>query len=149
MRRRLDQAFASQGCAGVRRDHEDLLRRLALSDEDAVTTTLTMGGIGPPGLDPKTRALVRLAGLIALSSAPASYQWSVAVALAAGATDEEVVAVLVSMAPLVGTARVTAAAADLALSLGYDVDTAFDAPGTACGGSNDDGAEKGPTSHDH
>ncbi len=87
-----------------------------------------MGGDGPPDLDPKTRALVQLAGLIALSSASASYQSSVAVAHAAGASDDEVVAVLMTVAPVVGRARVVAAAADMALSLGYDVDVAFEAP---------------------
>lgn len=86
-----------------------------------------MGGDGPPDLDPKTRALVQLAGLIALSSASSSYQSSVAVAHAAGASDDEVVAVLMTVAPVVGTARVVAAAADMALSLGYDVDIAFEA----------------------
>jgi alkylhydroperoxidase/carboxymuconolactone decarboxylase family protein YurZ len=116
----------------VRHDHEDLLRRLALSDEDAVASTLAMALDGPAALDPKTRALVRLASLIALSSACASLQWSVARAVAAGASDEEVVAVLVCVAPLVGTARVVAAAADLGLSLGYDVDAAFEAPTSTC-----------------
>ena len=113
----------------MRHDHEDLLRRLALSDEEAAAATLAMGGDGPPGLDPKTRALVQLAGLIAVASSSASYQWSVAVAVAAGASDDEVVAVLMSVAPLVGTARVVAAATDLALSLGYDIDAALEAPG--------------------
>ncbi len=117
-----------RGCNGVRRDHEDFLRRLALSDE-AATSAALVPGAAAAGLDPKTRALVRLAGLIAVSSAPASYQWCVAAALAAGADDDEVVAVLANVAPVVGTARVVAAAADLALSLGYDVDTAFESLG--------------------
>lgn len=112
----------------MRHDHEDFLRRLALCDEDAATATLALGGTGASGLDPKTRALVQLAGLIAVSSASASYQAGVAVAHAAGANDDEVVAVLMSVAPVVGTARVVAAAADLALSLGYDVDVAFENP---------------------
>jgi 4-carboxymuconolactone decarboxylase len=110
----------------VRHDHEDLLRRLALSDEDAASETLAIGGDGPPDLDPKTRALIQLAGLIAVSSASASYQSGVALAHAAGASDDEVVAVLMAVAPVVGTARVVAAAADMALSLGYDVDVAFE-----------------------
>ncbi len=112
----------------MKRDHEDFLRRLALSDEAATSAALAPGAAAE-GLDPKTRALVRLAGLIAMSSPPASYQWCVAAALAAGADDDEVVAVLANVAPVVGTARVVAAAADLALSLGYDVDTAFESLG--------------------
>jgi alkylhydroperoxidase/carboxymuconolactone decarboxylase family protein YurZ len=114
----------------VRNDHEDLLRRLALSDDGAVTAILTRGRADLTGLDPKTLALVRLAGFIAVSSAPASFEWSVAAAIAAGADDDEVVAVLASMAPIVGAARVVAAAPDLARSLGYELDAAFENAGT-------------------
>lgn len=113
-------------------DHEELLRRLALCDERAAVATLTgtaprsSGGDAPPGLDARSLALTRLAGLIAVSSSTASYQWCVADAIAAGASDDDIVAVLVNVAPVVGTARVVAAAADLALALGYDLDSAFE-----------------------
>jgi alkylhydroperoxidase/carboxymuconolactone decarboxylase family protein YurZ len=121
----------------VRHEQEALLRRLALADESTALALVCAedAGAGPgPGLDAKQRALVQLASLIAVSSATASYQSCVSLALAAGATDDEVVAVLASVAPVVGTARVVAAAADLALSLGYDVDSALehrDAPDRA------------------
>ena len=75
-----------------------------------------------PALDDKTRALVRLAGLIALEAAPASYQWGVASAVAAGATDEEIVGVLVAVAPVVGMARAGSAAPELALAVGCDLE---------------------------
>jgi 4-carboxymuconolactone decarboxylase len=122
MRRPLSGATA--GCS-VNNDDQVLLRRLAMSDDGAVTATLARGRADLAELAPKTQALVRLAGLIAVPSAAASFQSSVAAAIAAGAQDDEVIAVLVSMAPIVGTARVVAAAPDLALSLGYDVDAAF------------------------
>lgn len=113
-------------------DHEELLRRLALCDAAAAAATLagavprSHDGDAPAGLDGRSLALTRLAGLIAVSSSTASYQWCVADAIAAGASDDDIVAVLVNVAPVVGTARVVAAAADLALALGYDLDSAFE-----------------------
>jgi hypothetical protein len=56
-----------------------------------------------------------------------SYQWSVTWALAAGASDAEVVAVLVALAPIVGRVRVMAAAPEVALAIGCDVDVPGDA----------------------
>jgi alkylhydroperoxidase/carboxymuconolactone decarboxylase family protein YurZ len=50
----------------------------------------------------KTVALVRRATLAAIEAAPASYQWGVGAALAAGATEEEIVATLVAVAPIIG-----------------------------------------------
>jgi hypothetical protein len=117
----------------VTRDHEELLRRLALCDEGAASAAT--GAVGWPAggsgeastLDARLLALARLAGLIAVSSSTASYQWCIASAIAAGATDDEIVAVLVGIAPVVGAARVVSAAADVAVALGYDLDLAFEA----------------------
>jgi alkylhydroperoxidase/carboxymuconolactone decarboxylase family protein YurZ len=107
----------------VKREHEDLLRRLTLNDEAAIESLIGTA-VGDPDiaeLDAKTRALVRLAALIALDSAAASYQWSIASALAAGARDGEVVGVLVALAPIVGAVRVSAAAPEVALGIGCDL----------------------------
>ena len=85
---------------------EELLRRLALNDEPALESVLQMSlaHVTDRGLDAKSHALVRFAALVALRSSGASYEWSVAEAHAAGASDEEVVGVLVSLLPLVGVA---------------------------------------------
>jgi len=108
----------------VKAEHEDLLRRLALNDEDVLASLLgpEVADAEPGALDAKTAALVGLAGLIALESAPATYQWSVTRALAAGASDGEVVGVLVALAPIVGIARVNSAAPEVALAIGCDLD---------------------------
>ena len=108
----------------MRAEHEDLLRKLTLNDEGALASLLGAGfaDAEPGGLDAKTTALVRLAGLVAVESAPASYQWSVTSALAAGASDAEVVAVLVALAPIVGSVRVNSAAPEVALAIGCDLD---------------------------
>jgi alkylhydroperoxidase/carboxymuconolactone decarboxylase family protein YurZ len=55
-----------------------------------------------------------------------SYHWAVETALAAGATAEDVVGTLVAVAPISGLARVVSAAPEVALSLGYDLDVAFE-----------------------
>jgi 4-carboxymuconolactone decarboxylase len=113
----------------VKAEHEDLLRKLALNEEGVLASLLGVDLVvaEPPGLDVKTAALVRLAGVIALDSAPATYQWSVTSALAAGASDGEVVAVLEALAPIVGSARVSSAAPEVALAIGCDLDLPADA----------------------
>ena len=104
-------------------ENEDLLRRLAVIDERVVESLFgsAFGGPEPEDPDAKTVALVRLAGLVALDSGSASYHWSVTAALAAGASDAEVVGVLVALTPIVGTARVAAAAPEVALAIGCDL----------------------------
>lgn len=64
--------------------------------------------------------MLRLGALTALDAAPNSYQWAVAHALGAGATEPEIVAVLASTAPVIGPARLRGAAAALAAALGYE-----------------------------
>jgi alkylhydroperoxidase/carboxymuconolactone decarboxylase family protein YurZ len=108
--------------------HEEQLRRLALHDEKSIESVLAMNledGDGL-GLDPRTRALIRLGALLALGAAPVSYHWAVSAALDAGATAEEVLGTLIAVAPISGVARVVLATPDVALSIGYDIDAAFE-----------------------
>lgn len=102
---------------------EETLRRIALNDEESVGSALAVGpgSNNRPGLDPKTRALIRLGALVSLGATATSYRWTVEVAYGAGATDEEVLAVLSAVAPAAGLARVVSAAPPLALAMGYDV----------------------------
>jgi 4-carboxymuconolactone decarboxylase len=109
-------------------EHEERLRRLALGDESFIESVLATG----PGdtdasrLDPKTHALVRLAALFGANGAPVCRHHTAAVALAAGATADEVVGTLIAVAPIIGVARVVSAAPELALPIGYDLDAAFE-----------------------
>jgi 4-carboxymuconolactone decarboxylase len=108
----------------VRREHEDLFRRLAVNDQSVGDA---MVGAEPPaegsaGLDAKTAALVLLAALVAQGGASASYQAAVAHALAAGATDADVIGALRALRPVVGTVRLESAVPDVALALGRDID---------------------------
>jgi 4-carboxymuconolactone decarboxylase len=107
---------------------EEQLRRLALHDADFIESILGMDlkCDQTDGLDPKTHALVRLGALLALGAAPVSYQWTVAAALDAGATAEEILGTLIAVAPISGIARVILATPDVALPIGYDLDAAFE-----------------------
>ena len=80
----------------------------------------------PGALDDRTRALVRVAALVATGGGLTSYKREVAGALASGATAGDVVGTLVAVAPTVGVASVVSAAAGLALGLGYDVERALE-----------------------
>jgi len=102
---------------------EEFLRKLAINEESVLEGVLGEGLEDRAGiLDVRTRALARLAALIAMDSAPASYQWGVAAAHAAGASDDEVVAVLAAVSPIVGAARTAAAAPELAAAIGEPID---------------------------
>ena len=78
--------------------------------------------VADEGLSDKTRALVRLAVLIAVDSAPASYQWAVATARSAGAVDDEIIGVLLAVGDILDAAWVMSAAAALAPALGFGLD---------------------------
>ena len=116
--------------------YKETLRSLALSDEGFVESVLGMGHdtVEVSGLDQRTHALVRLGAALAVDAAPSSYQSTIDVALAAGASIDEIVGTLIAVAPTVGLARVVSAAPELALALGYDLETAFETPD---GPSND------------
>ena len=105
---------------------EDLLRRLALNDEKAVRGVLqslpTDLRRTTTGLDAKTHALVCLGALLSIGATTDAFRPAVDLARAAGATDDELVSVLVTVGPAVGSARVVDAAPRLALAIGYDVD---------------------------
>ena len=70
------------------------------------------------GLDARSYALVKLAALIALDAPPASYLWQVGNALEAGATPEDLIGVLIAIAPQVGGPKLVAAAPELMVALG-------------------------------
>ena len=74
------------------------------------------------GLDERTYALVKIATLIALDAPPASYAWQVGNALAVGVTPEDILGTLRAVAPQVGGPRVVAAAPEVMLAMGLDLD---------------------------
>lgn len=74
------------------------------------------------GLDSRTFALVKIAALVALDAPPASYAWQLGNALADGVDPDDVKGVLLAVAPQVGLPRVIAAAPEIMLALGLDLD---------------------------
>jgi 4-carboxymuconolactone decarboxylase len=74
-------------------------------------------------LDPKTFALVKIAALVALDAAPASYLWQVRAAMEAGAEPREILGVLTAVAPQTGMPRVVAAAPEIMIALGLELPT--------------------------
>jgi 4-carboxymuconolactone decarboxylase len=106
-------------------DAEEILRRLALNDEKIVRCAVGAGSLSLNGgcdLDAKTDALVRLAALLSIGAATSSCRVAVELARAGGASDAEMVGVLVAVAPAVGGARVVGAAPRLALAIDYDIE---------------------------
>jgi alkylhydroperoxidase/carboxymuconolactone decarboxylase family protein YurZ len=95
------------------------LRRLAVNDESTLAQLHgpTADRCDGPR-DARLAALVQVGGLVAMNAAETSYQWSIARALAAGATEDEIIDVLISLLPIVGTARVHSAAPAVYRALG-------------------------------
>ena len=108
----------------------DVLRRLA----DGIVPARrkrSPEGVDPP-LDDRSTALVGLGALLAVGGRASAYERPVAAALAAGLTAEEIVDILIEVAPTIGLARLVPGAVELALALGYDIDRALE------GGDADD-----------
>jgi alkylhydroperoxidase/carboxymuconolactone decarboxylase family protein YurZ len=110
--------------------HEEILRRLAIIDDGFVESQsgLGLGLAGPKGLDARTAALVRVAALAAIGSPAVCLEWSTSRALAAGATEDDVIGVLLAIAPVAGLGRVVSAVHGVSDALGYDVETVLENP---------------------
>jgi len=106
----------------------ELLRRLTIGDPATLTGLLTTdrGSAGP--FDARTASLVRLGALITLDAATPAYQSTISSAYDAGVSIDEILATLVELAPLVGTAAVMTAAPKVGFALGYDVEAALGEP---------------------
>ena len=72
-------------------------------------------------LDAKTLMLIRLAALAAVDAPPVSYLANIGAGTDAGIEASDVQQVLIGIAPVVGTARVVAAAGNIARALGFAI----------------------------
>jgi len=100
----------------------EFLRRLAAGDERCVRAVLSGGHGHPRTLDRVTRALVRLAALIAADASTTSLRWAAEKAATAGADDAVLVQVLVSAATAAGAAQTVTSAPRLALAIDVDME---------------------------
>jgi alkylhydroperoxidase/carboxymuconolactone decarboxylase family protein YurZ len=109
---------------------QDTLRRLAMIDEGFVEDQAGLGlaMAGESALDAKTAALLQLGASVTLSSPAVCLEWSAGRALAAGATEDEIVGALLAVAPLAGLGRIVNAAPEVATALGYDITAALEEP---------------------
>ena len=98
----------------------EMLGALALGDPDLLAAGLEVRAEfqSRSGLDARSYALVKLAAIMALDAPPASYLWQVANAIEAGATPEDLVGVLIAIAPQIGGPKLVAAAPELMVALG-------------------------------
>ena len=109
---------------------QDTLRQLAMIHEGFVQDKARLG-LDPArtsALEPKTAAWLLVAAAVAIGSPAVCLEWSAGRALAAGASEDEIAEVLLVIAPVAGLSRVVSAAPDVAIALGYDVETALEEP---------------------
>src|SRR5262249_61304736 len=79
---------------------------------------LRLHNLQASGLDPRSHALIKVAALIAMDAPPASYVWQISTALEQGVTADDLVGVLIAVAPQVGAPRIIAVAGDIGCDLG-------------------------------
>ena len=99
----------------------------AQSDETPILDLLarmTADSLEASSLDDRTTMLVRIAALVAVDAPPGSYLLNLGVAGETGVDEEQVRSVLAIVAPVVGTARVVAAAGNIAAALGFALEVA-------------------------
>jgi alkylhydroperoxidase/carboxymuconolactone decarboxylase family protein YurZ len=107
---------------------QETLRKLAMIDEGFVKDEagLALSSVATSALDPKTARLLQVGASVTIGPSPVCLQWSVARAMAADATKDEIADVLLAIAPVAGLSRIAAAASDVAIALGYDVAAALE-----------------------
>ena len=81
---------------------------------------------GEVAIDDSTRVLACIAAAIAIGATSATMESLTDRGLSAGVTDEQIIATLIAVGPVVGSARVVAAAPRLARAVGYDIDRALE-----------------------
>lgn len=112
----------------MRATAEDGFRRLTIGDHRLLASACGLDAtpFDLPRLDARTEALLRIAALVALDAPPSSFRTEVDDALRAGARLSDLLALLVGVAGIVGSARVVSAAPRISLAAGYDVEAALE-----------------------
>ena len=72
-------------------------------------------------LPPRELMLARIAALIAVDAPPASYLANAGPAADSGVTGEDIQAVMIGIAPVVGTPKIVAAAGKILRALGFEI----------------------------
>jgi len=82
---------------------------------------ITAASLEHNALAPRELMLVRMAALIAMDAPPASYLANAGAAEESGVTADDIQAVLIGAAPVVGTARVVSAGGNILRALGLAI----------------------------
>ena len=116
---------------------EEALVKLVMGDRTFCRgiADVRVGGYQADG-DAGTTALMRLSALIAIGPAGALLQEAVSDALDAGVDGDSIVGSLIALAPTLGINQLVAAAPALAVALGYDLGTSFEALGSIEGATS-------------
>lgn len=111
------------------RSAETTLLRLTIGEPHLLAAMVNSGDdeTGPIRLDERSEALVQIGALVALDAPATAYGNAVQSALEAGATLDDLVAVLYAVAVSVGSAKIVSAAPKIAITAGYDVEAALEA----------------------
>jgi 4-carboxymuconolactone decarboxylase len=107
---------------------EEGFRRFTIGDPSLIAA-IARGEASPlevPPFDALTDSLLRMSALIALDAPASSYREVVDETLSAGARLDDLLAVLISVAATVGSARVVSAAPKIALAAGYDIEASLE-----------------------
>lgn len=89
-----------------------------------VLATMTAASLEATSLNARDVMLVRIAALAAVGAPPISYILNVGAAGEAGVEAEEIQGVLAAVAPIVGTARIAAAATALLEAIAVEIEIA-------------------------
>ena len=105
-------------------EQRDRLQHISDNDESAIAELVAIRvteAVDASDLDAKTFSMVNLAALIATGGDEASYLLHVGAALDAGASVDEITAVLTAVGPNVGVFKMVMAADPLATALGISL----------------------------
>jgi hypothetical protein len=102
-------------------DEEDMTSQV--EDRPVLDTLaeMTADSLAHSTLDPRSLMLVRLAALAATGAPPLSYLLNLGIGSEIGLERNDAEAVLIAVAPIVGTARVVAATGNIARALGLAI----------------------------
>src|SRR5881396_3359374 len=82
---------------------------------------ITTASLEHNSLAPRELMLTRIAALIAVDAPPASYLANAGAAADSGVTAEDIQAVMIGVAPVVGTARVVSAGGKILRAMGFAI----------------------------
>ncbi|TVZ81838.1 carboxymuconolactone decarboxylase family protein [Streptomyces sp. BK340] len=82
---------------------------------------MTLDTLERSGLDAESRLLARIAALVTLDAAPASYLLDIGTAQQLGLPIEKIQGTVVAVAPVVGSARAVSAAQNIGVGFGLDL----------------------------